>query len=150
MATSIQFTDEIGAATLTNGKVSPADRFATWTPMKRHKGSPTKRDSDNALMLFRTSTIYGATFELQNIPMKSIGGVRNVDVADRLVAHLLGGGTCTVNTGDASSTVYATCGVYPDTEPSLQLTNRQLLEYSLTLALQNLAGSPVQMVCHYV
>lgn len=150
MATTITFTDDVGAATLTNGKAVPADRFANWTPMKRPIGDVAFRLSDEALTRIRTSWRYGASFELQNIPVAAVGGVRNVEVADRLIAHLLNGGTCAVNTGDTASTSYATCGLMPGSEPTLAQTNRGPIEYSLTLAVINLAGSPSQMFCRYV
>jgi hypothetical protein len=149
MATTITFTDDVGAATLKNGKTSPGDRFANWVPMKRPIGDVSYRLSDQAMTRFRTSWQYGASFELRNIPMATISSVRLVEVADRYIAHLLNGGTCAVNTGDASSSAYATCGLMPGTTPSLTLTDPRLLEYALSVSLINLAGSPVQMVCRY-
>jgi hypothetical protein len=100
--------------------------------------------------MFRTSTNYGASFELRMIPEAAVAGVRMVEVADRLIAHLMGGGQCAVNTGDAASTSYATCGIYPGTAPSLVLSDASKLEYTLSLALINLAGSPSQMYVRYV
>lgn len=71
------------------------------------------------------------------------------DLADRLRRHLLNGGTCSVQTSDAAASAYATCGLKPGGAPQLQLTNRRRIEYTLSLALLNLAGSPAQMVCRY-
>lgn len=150
MATTITFLDSVGAATLKNGKVSPADRFTGWTPMTRNVGDTCFRLSDEALSMFRTSTRYGASFELHMIPMAAVAGVRLVEVADRLIAHLTSGGQCAVNTGDVSTSAYPTCGLMPGTTPSLTLTDPRNMEYTLSLALINLAGSPVQMVCRYV
>lgn len=99
--------------------------------------------------MFRLRTDYGASFELRHIPIASVGGVRNVEVADRLIAHLLGGGTCTVNTGDSGSASYTTCGLMPGTQPTLTQMNVATLEYSLSLSLINLAGSPAAMFCRY-
>jgi hypothetical protein len=79
-----------------------------------------------------------------------IGSTRNVDFADRLVAHLLGGGTCAVTTDDKDDSTYATCALMPGTEPSLTLADPRLMEYTLSLQLINVAASPVQMVCRYV
>jgi hypothetical protein len=149
MATTITFTDSVGAATLKNGKTSPADRFANWTPMSRPVGDVGYSLATGAMTRVRVRTDYGASFELRNIPVATVSTVRLVEVADRLIAHLLNGGTCAVNTGDASSSAYATCGLMPGTSPSLQQSNSSLLEYDLSLSLINLAGSPVQMVCRY-
>lgn len=149
MATTITFNDG-AAATLTNGKTSPGDRFSNWAIMTRPVGDVCYRLSDEALTRFTTSTRYGASFELRNIPIASIGGVRNVEVANRLIAWLMNGGTCAVNTGDAGSNSYATCGLWPGSEPSLALTDARLLEYTLTLSVINLAGSPSAMFCRYV
>lgn len=149
MGTSIQFTDGIGAATLNNGKPSPGDRFSGWAPKTLPYGESVNRQSDHALMLFKLGTQYGCTFALTQIPVATTGGQRLVDLADRLIAWLLSGGTCTVNTGDVESNSYATCGLMPGTTPELALSDKVNLEYTLTLALINLAGSPVRMVCHY-
>lgn len=149
MATTITFNDG-AAATLSNGKSAPADRFANWTQKTLPVGDSCHRLSDEALYMFRTSTRYGASFELRFIPIAAVGGVRLVEVADRLIAHLKGGGTCTVNTGDSGSNSYTTCGLWPGSEPSLIQQSSGPLEYSLTLALINLAGSPSAMICRYV
>lgn len=149
MATSISFTDTIGAATLTNGKPFPGDRFANWTPLSRPFGESASRQSDGRITRFRLRDDFGASFELRGIPVRTTGALRLVDIADRLVYHLLNGGTCTVNTGDAESNSYATCSLMPETEPQLQLSDPQALEYTLSVSLLNVAGSPVRMVCHY-
>lgn len=99
--------------------------------------------------MLRLRTDYGARFELPHISSRRSGGVAPVDLADRLINHLLNGGTCSVITGDVLSSTYATCGLKPGTTPTLQLTNRRAIEYTLALHLINLAGSPSQMVCRY-
>lgn len=147
---SITFTDAIGAATLTNGKPSPADRFSAWVPVSKPIGESARRQSDGAMSMFVFRTDHGATFQLERIPVATHGGVRPIDVAARLVAWLLAGGTCAVNTGDVDATSYATCGLMPESAPALTMTDRRTLEYSLSLSLINLAGSPVPMACHYV
>jgi hypothetical protein len=146
---SIVFTDAVGAATLTNGKNAPADRFSNWVTDSQPIGESAARQSDGAITMFRFRDEFGARFSLARIPVVTTGGVRLVDVAARLVYHLLNGGTCAVNTADAETNSYATCGLKPGTTPSLELADPQNLEYTLTLALINLAGSPARMVCHY-
>lgn len=150
MATSLIFTDGIGAATLTNGKTSPGDRFSNWVPTTKPIGDGATRQSDGRLSVFVFRTDYGASFELTQIPIATTSGVRLVDIAARLIAWLLSGGTCAVNTGDVASAAYATCGLAPGTVPTLTLSDKRNLEYALSLALINVAGSPVAMTCNYL
>lgn len=150
MATSITFTDGVGAATLTNGKPTPGDRLSSFVPLTKPVGDSVSRQSDGAISMFVFRTDYGASFTLTQIPVATTGGVRLVDIAARLIAWLMLGGTCVVNTGDVGSASYATCGLMPGTTPTLQLADRVNLEYTLSLSLINLAASPVAMVCHYV
>lgn len=150
MATTISFTDGVGAATLSNGKPGRGAQFANWTPLTRPYGTSVTRLSDRATMMFKFGEDYGASFDLRSIPVAAVAGVRMVEVADRLIAWLLEGGTCSVATGDSVSSTYATCGIAPGTTPSLRPSNSTFLEYDLSLALINLAGSPVAMICRYV
>ena len=149
MATTITFVDGIGAATLSNGKPSPADRFSNWVPSTEPIGASKVVQATGATVMFTYRTDYLASFELAHIPVETTGGVRPVDIAVRLIAWLHAGNTCAVNTGDAESSSYATCGIAPGTKAKLALTDRKNLEYTLTLSLVNLAVSPVAMVCHY-
>lgn len=76
-------------------------------------------------------------------------GVSLAEIADRLKYHLLNGGTCTVYTNDAAASSYATCGLKPGTTPQLTLSDRRTLEYTLSLQLINLAGSPARFLAAY-
>lgn len=148
MSTTVTFTDSVGAATLRNGKPVPADRFANWTENSLPVGDSAHRLSDGVLTMFRERDDFAASFELRMIPVAAVAGVRLVEVAARLRYHLLNGGSCTVNTGDTASSSY-TCGLMPGSTPSLTLSNPAVLEYTLSLALVNIAGSPVRMICRY-
>jgi hypothetical protein len=150
VATTITFTDTVGAATLKNGKSVPADRFASWTPISRPFGDSAHRLSDAVLTMFRERDDFGASFELRHIPVAAVGGIRLVEIAERFIYHLLNGGACAINTGDASASAYPTCGLMPGTTPTLSLSNPATLEYTLSVAVINIAGSPVRMVCRYV
>lgn len=77
-----------------------------------------------------------------------IQDLAQIDVADRLIYHLQNGGQCTVATGDAANSAYATCGLRKGTAPSLQL-DRRTMEYTLSLQLLNTAGSPARMLARY-
>lgn len=149
MASTISFTDTVGAATLSNGKPGNGQRFANWVPVPTPIGPMGMRASDGAITRILLRAQYGCSFELRHIPIKAVSGVRLVEVAARLRYHLMNGGTCAVATGDASSSTYATCGLMPGTEPTLVQANPRTLEYTLSLSLVNLAGSPVAMICRY-
>lgn len=146
MPTSIVFNDG-SSATLTNGKPSPADRFSSWMPLTRPYGQTVHRQSDLTPTFFRLGTMYGAALELRMIPQRTSSTLRLVTIADRLIAHLLGGGSCTVNTGDVSSNSYSSCYLMPDTEPQLTFSDPGQLEYTLAVSLFNPGGT--RMVCHY-
>ena len=75
--------------------------------------------------------------------------VSQLDIASRLRRHLLNGGTCTLYLTDAAGTSYATCGLKPGTTPEIALADRRTLEYTLSLSLINLAGSPSEMSAYY-
>ena len=150
MSTTLTFTDATGAATLTNDWPVPADRFSGWTPTPNPVGDGVNTLATGALIFFEQRTDYGASFDLENIPVKGrTAGTNYVAIAARLIAHLKRGGTCTVNTGDASSRSYATCGLWPGASPSLTMTDRKNLLYKLSLQVLNLAASPVAMDCVY-
>lgn len=141
MTTSITWTDAGGAATLTNGKPVPADRFTGWTP-----GSPVVKAEAASLatgqpfpFVFRND--YTATFALDKIPNTSQATVL------RLIRWLESGGVVTVNTGDAASRTYASCYLPVGVRPGFALSNPRFLEYTLTLTLANIAGA--DMLCAY-
>lgn len=145
MATSLVFNDG-GAATLTNGKPTPGDRFAAWVPMTTPYGQTVHRQSDMVPTHFNLGTMYAASFELRMIPVRTTSAVRLVEIANRLKAHLLKGGSVTVNTGDVSTNSYTTCYLLPGTEPQLIAADDRMLEYTLSLALFNTSTA---MVCRY-
>lgn len=143
MSTSITWTDAGGAATLNNGKPVPGDRFSQWEP-----SSPTVRDEEESLATGQLYTFtfrsdYLVTFELRQIPQSSMATML------RLQRHLTSGGTVSVNTGDATSHVYATCCLQKGADPKPRLADPRNLEYSMSFALRNVAGSPVDMICQY-
>jgi len=140
---SIVFNDGV-SATLVNGQPSPADRFADWTPRTIPIGESAnpQASAQRSMFLFRTD--YAAAFSLPMIT--STGASSNLLVALRLVAWLLNGGTCTVNTGDASAAVY-TCCLSAGTTPNIKLSDKANMEYTLDLDLTNTASAA--MVCRY-
>lgn len=127
-----------------------ASRFSGWTPTTRPVGDSVNRLSDGGIVMFKERTDYGASFTLEGIPVKALtDSVNRVAIADRLIAHLLSGGTCLVQTDDVNQAIYKTCGLWPGSSPSLTLTDRSNLLYSLSLQLVNLASTPVAMTAVY-
>jgi hypothetical protein len=140
MPTSLQWTDASGAATLTNGKPAPGDRFTAWTPFTAPIGPRYAALGTGVLFSWAHRIDYGASFQLVEIPRTSL------DLVMRLVRHLIAGGVVTVNTGDSAARVYS-AGLRPETEPRLERSDRQNIEYTLSLELINRTGA--DMLCTY-
>lgn len=141
MASSIAFTDGIGAATLTNGKPAPADRFASWTPDQDSVGPRDAALGTGTTFHWSHRVDYLASFMLEHIPNTSFATVL------RLKAWLEAGNTATVNTGDQFSNSY-TVRLAPGTRLELEMMgDRRLLEYSLKLTVKNTAAAP--LLCVY-
>ena len=143
----IVFDDGAGDTICRNAKTAPADRASNWVPANyRPIGDAAHMLADEARVVFAVRMQHGASFELRGIPMgDEVDGP--LDVAERLIAHLLNGGTCKLYLEDVLAASYLNCGIDPEVEPSLVQSDRTMLEYTLSLGLINLAGSP--MTCHY-
>lgn len=144
-------TAAVGGNSLHNDYVgTPASRFSNWLPSTKPYGDSVNTLASGALVMFRHRTDYGASFDLADIPVRAqVDQVNRAAMADRLIAHLLSGGTCLVQTDDRNATIYKTCGLAPGSSPSLRLTDRRNLLYTLSLQLINLAASPVRMDAVY-
>lgn len=140
---SLQWTDALGAASLTNLKPAPGDRFAGWEPFILPIGPRRHTLGTGTLQRFVFRDDYGARFELTQIP--------NTEVALmlRLQQHLLSGGTVVVTCADADLNEYEDCELAPGAEPEVVLTDRGLLEYAFRVALVSRAVPPVPMLCRY-
>ena len=130
MASSLEFTDAIGPATLANGYPPPGDRFAAWVPQSPLQAVEAEALGDGTLHVFEFHAKYLATFELRYIPQDQIA------VALRLIRHLNRGGEVTVNTGDASGNTY-TCQKQMGTDPELGPPDPKTLRRTLKLTLRN-------------
>lgn len=132
---SIAFTDSTGAATIT----SLAPRFRSWSPDIRTIGPREPSFATGILSRFGHRTDYIATFEATNIAHSEQSKLV------RLKDHLLGGGSCTVTTGDLTSNVY-TCYQDPEgADPSWSLDGRNL-EFTLALAVKNSAAAALECI----
>src|SRR5688572_642507 len=143
MATSISFTDATGAATLTNGKNYPGDRFANWNPRSVPFGDSGWALGTADLFVFEYREDHSVTFDLVVIPYNSL------DILLRLQNHLESGGTVQVTTGDTLGSTYPTCGLAPETEVTFELSDKTTLEYTLSLTLLNVASPRLPMVAVY-
>lgn len=145
----IIFTDSVGGpVTLQSDYPEPACRFAGWTPIEAPQGEAGHAQDTGARTMSRTSWRYGANFALPGLGMGVAVG-SPLDLADRLIGHLLKGGRCQVIPEDAEGSDYATCGIMPDSTPALVLTDPTNLQYTLSLSVINVATSPVPMNAYY-
>jgi hypothetical protein len=144
--TSITFNDGV-ARTLTNGKPYPANRFDNWTMAPIFRGTVAHRQSDLTPTAFSTARLSSCSFQLSKIPSRTTSALRYLTVAHRLIAHLLNAGSCVVNTGDTDTTTHSGLYLLPGFEPTITLTDPGQLEYTLSLALFDPAGTI--LVCNY-
>jgi len=130
LASSLEFADNEGAATLTNGYPAPGDRFAAWTPKSPLKSVEAETLGAGQLHVWEFHAKYLVSFELRHIPQDQVG------TAMRLIRWLNRGGEVTVNTGDADDNVYI-CQKQMGTEPELGPPDPITLRRTLKLTLRN-------------
>lgn len=140
MSARIEFTDDIGAATLTNGKGTGPDRFRGWSPDVNDIASSEVPVGDGVTQQFLFRRDYIAALELPFI------GAASVTTALRLKAHLNGGGEVTVFLNDQSGHEYD-CVVAPGTVATFRLEDPTNFEYVFACVLKHLSASP--MVADY-
>lgn len=149
---SISFTDGTGPVTLDNGTTAiatptgtngPGSRFADWMPFQRPIGPAVTALGTGQRYQYAFRTDFGASFTMTDIP--------NTKMSDmlRCQAWLLGGGTVSVATGDSSGRTYATCCLAPDGDVGITLQDKNVLLYSMSFVLINVASPPVAMICEY-
>ena len=121
-------------------------RFADWTPFQRPIGPTAISLGTGVRSMFTFRTDYGASFTMNDIPNTSMATML------RLQAHLLGGGQVAVYTQDSLTPTprnYPTCCLAPNGDVSITLQDRNVLLYSMSFTLINVAGSPSAMLCIY-
>jgi len=143
MATSIQFTDEDGAVTLTNGKPVPGDRLAGWVPLINVVGDFPVGYGNGITYGWVARTDYGARFALEYIPQASLESViRLIRWLTRGQSNDVGG-TATLNTGDKFGNVY-TVRIWPGFRPEPpELMDRETLEHRMVLEVLNTEQQPM-------
>lgn len=143
MASKIDWTDAVGVASLSNGLPVPLDRLASWNPKAKPIGPAERAVGTGSLFTFTFRTDYTASFEIRNIPNSSMA------LMLRLQEHLLKGGQVSLTTGDSLSSVYPTCELAPDTEPTITPSDSRELRFVFAVTLLNVAATPVRMICQY-
>jgi hypothetical protein len=130
MASSLEWTDDVGAGELTNGYPAPGDRFAGWEMDSPIHGVEAETLADGTVHVFEFHAKYHVTFELRDIPQDQVA------MALRLVRHLNRAGEVTVNTGDAEDRSY-TCQKVKGSNPALGKPDPVTLRRTLKLTLRN-------------
>lgn len=133
------------AATLHASIPAPGDRLANWIPTNyRPVGGATHVTANERRHVFVVRRQYGAAFEVR--PLYAGGQApSDLDIAERIVAHLRDGGTCALYTEDADAAEYTNCALWPGSVPSIRQIDPRTLEYALSIHLINLAGAAMTM-----
>ena len=143
MSSKIDWTDGVGAASLSNGMPVPLDRFFAWTPQDLPVGPEEEAVGTGQTYMFTFREDQTVSFEIRNIPNTSMS------LMLRLQAHLMKGGQVSVTTGDSLGSVYPTCCRVKGTKPAITLSDPRELFYTFACVLLNVAGSPVRMIAQY-
>jgi hypothetical protein len=138
----IEFTDEIGEVTLSNGKDRPARRFSSWTP-------DVNRVADRRVALGTGITYeylyridYYASFSIEHFPAASlVSFIRFKEWAMR-------GCEFYVYTEDDADRFYR-CRIRPGSEPTAQFSERSFLEYEINIEVMSAETPPAYLACLY-
>jgi hypothetical protein len=131
------------SVSFSNGRPTPLDRFGGWTPMSNPVGPAQTAVGTGRRYTFPFRTDHTVSFEIRNIPNTLVWQ------AVKLQEHLLRGGLVSINTGDSLNSVYTQCCLAPDTVPQITQSDARELEYTMSLTLLNVAGSPFRMIAQY-
>jgi hypothetical protein len=117
---------------------TPADRLMSFEPDVRVVGQRRTLLASGAPRVWAYRTDFVASFELRDIPNTTM------EAALAVLAHIASGGTFTVHTDDAAARSYPNCVLAPDADPpSLKLSDKQALRYSVAVTALNLDGAPL-------
>ena len=137
----IEWEDDTGTHTLTPSyPAGPARRFRSWTPDVEPVG-PFK---------YRLGTGVREQFQFRRDHKAKVvmPGIRPDQFEDYLLfrIHALSGCNFFVATEDAASNVYE-CVLAEGSVPTLEMSDAQMLEYTIELVAKNTAAAP--MLCDY-
>ena len=147
-ATAARITDNLGGGGSTAVDMTKKDQ---WQLLTSSSFVPTGSGGSMQLRITGAigSIIYSDLWKLVDLDDPTL--VRPLDLAERLAYWLENGGTCQVETGDVEGNIYTTCQLAPGaTAQQPVLSDRKLLEYTMSFALTNIAASPARMRCHYL
>lgn len=138
---SVTWTDAVGAASLSPnvGAVASASRFNGWRPFPAVTGPMHYRLGSGAPMREILRRESRATFVIPRVAPDAVA------LAHRLVEHLEGGGTVTVNTTDLAARTY-TCTLCEGGEASIDGPDPVELWYSVRLTLRSTAAGIMECI----
>lgn len=141
MAT-ITFTDGTGAVTLSNTLSTAASRFSQWVPDIERLADRKVAVGTGVTYEYLYRQDYTASFAIEHIPLTELSKIA------RFKAWALAGNTFNVNTQDKNNATYS-CRIKPGTTPSLEMEDRTLLEYRLSVEVISAANPQVFLDCSY-
>jgi hypothetical protein len=138
----MDFTDSAGNAQVTNGLTLEGRRFANWVPT-------VVRVSDRRTVL-GTGKTYEYVYRTDYVASFQIEHLKATDMATvmRWKIHAMKGCEFVVATEDDASRTY-TCWLRPDTEPTIELTDRTNIEYTLSVEVMSADTPTVPLECVY-
>jgi hypothetical protein len=129
--TWIGWADDDGNAILDNSKPAPGTRFGLWTPDRIPVGASSVILGTGVTQLqqFRQDDL--VSFELAHIPHTSL------DLLRRLEYHLLSGRAVAISSDRPLADEFQVCIIAPSTQPDYQMTDRQTMEFTLSVVLKS-------------
>jgi hypothetical protein len=138
----IDFTDSAGNAQVTNGLTLEGRRFSNWVPDVIRVGDRRTVLGTGRMYEYLYRQDYVASFQIEHLPASAMATVM------RWKAYAMKGCEFVVATEDAGSRLY-TCWLRPDTEPTIELTDRVNIEYTLTVQVMSADTPAVPLECLY-
>ncbi len=136
---SLEWTDDLGFVSLSNGYEAPVGRFQGWEPLGDPVGPLKHALGTGTAYMWKFRDDFGAKFSLRELPDDSQA------LLARLRRHLKSAGEITVVTGDLIGNTYV-CTIYPGSDVSLGY-DAKYRKRSVTVSLLN--SEQADMVCLY-
>lgn len=131
---SLNWTDGIGAASLSNAFIFPGNRLKNWTPAYKPFGERSQNLGTGQLNVTAFRDDLTVALEIPGIP--------NSDQPKmlRLQMHLKRGGSVVIDASpDVTIPILGTCKLAPGADVQIQLSDKTMLEYTFSTVLR---GSP--------
>jgi hypothetical protein len=134
---SISFTDASGPVLFSNTKGVPGSWFRNWTPAPKPVGPEAEGLGTGRIFRYNFRTDSIVTFDIEAIPATEL------DKANRLMLHLINGGKVALAAADhALGSTYAACTMVKGSWPTLQLSDSENLEYTMSFVLRADVAEP--------